>query len=192
MERESTLSLIAAQIECAKSKAERARQVGEDPSAIEKIVGSLRLTYAALAAGLGPELARPQAFLLAAGRVREHSVILGDRPVPVSRPYLESLLSEAGVELAPGQVILLEAELVRDLVEEALGRVAHEQAVAEKAKAELEAVLARSGFRMESVENAIGDALAKRDDVRRRKVALVAAGLALDDLREQKGCHKAA
>jgi len=192
MERESQLSLLAAQAECAKSRAERAREVGEDPSAIEKIVGSLRLTLAALAAGLDPGEARPQAFLLAAGRVREHSVILGDRPVPVSRPYLESLLREAGVELAPGQLILLEAELVRDLVEEALGRVAHEQAMAEKAKAELEAVLARSGLRMESAQNAIGDALAKRDDVRRRKVALVAAGLALDEIREQKGRPRAA
>jgi hypothetical protein len=192
MEQESQLSLLAAQVECAKSKAERAREVGLDPSSIEKIVGSLRLTLAALAAGLDPGEAGPQAFLLAAGRVREHSVILGDRPVPVSRPYLESLLREAGVELAPGQVILLEAELVRDLVEEALGRVAHEQAMAEKAKAELEAVLARSGLRMESVENAIGDALAKRDDVRRRKVALVAAGLALDELGEQKGRPRAA
>src|SRR5688572_7060260 len=121
MHKESMLSLLAVQISCAKSKAERARRVGEDSSAIEKIVGSLRLTYAALAAGLDPEAARSQAFELRAGRVREHSVTLGDRSVPVSWPYLESLLSEAGVELAPGQVILLEAELVRDLVEEALG-----------------------------------------------------------------------
>jgi hypothetical protein len=192
MEKESQLSLLAAQIECAKSKAERAREVGEDASAIEKIVGSLRLTYAALAAGLGTEETRPQAFELRAGRVREHSVVLGDQPVPVNGPYLEAVLREAGLELAPGQVILLEAELVRDLVEEALGRIAHDQARAEKERAELEAVLARTpGFRLESVENAIGDALAKREEVR-RKVALLSAGLALDELREQKGCQRAA
>jgi hypothetical protein len=188
MERESTLSLLAAQISCATSKAMKAREVGRDASAIEKIAGSLRLTLAASLAGLPPDEAGPQAFQLAAGRIREHSVVLGDRPVPLSGPYLESLLHEAGLELAPGQVILLEAELVRDLVEEALGRVAHEQARVEKERAELEAVLARSGSRVESVEHAIGDALAKRDEVCRRKAALVAAGLALGELGEQKGC----
>jgi hypothetical protein len=188
MERESQLSLLAAQIECAKSKAKRAREVGDDTSAIDKIVGSLRLTFAALAAGLGSDEALPQAFELRAGRIREHSVTLGDRSVPVNGPYLQAVLGEAGLELAPGQVILLEAEFVRDLVEEALSRVAHDQATAEKERAELEAVLARTpDFRLESVENAIGDALAKREEVRRRKVALLSAGLTLDELVEHKG-----
>src|ERR1043165_168605 len=160
MELRSQLSLLAAQIECAKSRAVRAREVGEDASAIEKIVGSLRLTYAALAAGLGPDEDRPQAFELRAGRVREHSVVLGDRPVPVNGPYLEAVLDEAGLELAPGQVILLEAELVRDLVEEALGRIAHDQARAEKERAELEAILEPApGFRLECAEKVIEDVL---------------------------------
>lgn len=188
MERESTLSKLAAQIECAKSKAEQAREVGKDTSAIEKVARSLRMTLASQLAGLEPDKTLPQAFELRAGRVREHSVVLGDRSVPVSGPYLEAVLSDAGLELAPGQVILLEAELVRDLVEEALGRVAHDQAMAERQKAELEAILNRTpGARKGSVENAIGNALAKREDVRRRKVALLSAGLALDELGEQNG-----
>ncbi len=188
MEKESQLSLLAAQIECAKSSLERAGEVGEDAPAIERIVGSLRLTFAAALAGLDPEGALPQAFVLEVGRLREHTMKLGDRPVPVSGAYLGALLREAGLELEPGQVILLEAGLVRDLVEEALGRIAHDQATVERDKAELEAVLARTPeFRLESVEDAIGDALTKREDVRRRKVALLSAGLALDELTEPMG-----
>ena len=188
MKRESTLSLLAAQIECAKSKAERARKVGEDSSAIEKIVGSLRLTYAALAAGLEPDKTQSQAFELRAGRVREHSVSLGDRSVPVNGPYLEAVLVEAGLELAPGQVILLEAELVRDLVEEALSRVAHDQAMAERERAQLEAIFEPApGVHLERPEDVFEDVQAKREEVHRRKVALLSAGLALDELVEHKG-----
>jgi hypothetical protein len=117
MKRESQLALLSAQVESAKSRAERAREAGRDASAIQKIVGSLRLTLAAQIAGLPPVKAGPQAYLLAAGRVRERSVVLGERPVPVSGPYFKALLSEVGLEFAPGQVILVEAEIVRDLVQ---------------------------------------------------------------------------
>ena len=151
------------------------------------------MTLASLLAGLEPDKSQPQAFELRAGRVREHLVVLGDRSVPVSGPYLEAVLCEAGLELAPGQVILLKAEFVLDLVEEALGRVAHDQAMAEKERAELEAILEPApGFRLECAEKVIEEVLAKREDVRRRKVALLSAGLALDELREPKELPRAA
>jgi hypothetical protein len=193
MKRESQLSLLAAQIECAKSRARRARETGEDDASIERIVASLRLTLAAVLAGLDLGKPQPQAFVLEAGRLREHTIKLGDRSVPVSGPYLESLLTRAGLELEPQQVILLEAELIRDLVEEALGRIAHDQAMAEKERAEIQAVLTRAPeFRLESVESAIGEALDKADGIRRRKAALLYAGLALDELSESTGRSKQA
>jgi len=185
MERESQLSQLAAQIECAKSHARSARESGKDASAIERIVGSLRLTLAATLAGLDPRRVVPSGFVLEAGRGREHEMKLGDQSVPVSSAYAAALLQEAGLELAPGQVILLEDGLVRDLVEEALGRIAHDQAMAERERSELQAVLTRSPeFRLESVESAIGEALDKADGVRRRKTALLYAGLALDEMSE--------
>lgn len=188
MERESQLSQLAAQIECAKSHARRARESGMDASAIERIVGSLRLTLAATLSGLDPRRVVPTGFVLEAGRGREHEMKLGDQSVPVSAAYARALLGEAGLELAPGQVILLEDGLVRDLVEEALGRIAYDQAMAEKERAELEAVLTRTPeFRLESVESAIEEALGKADRVRLRKVALLSAGLALDELSEPTG-----
>lgn len=187
MERESQLSQLAAQIECAKSHAACARESGKDATAIERIVGSLRLTLAATLAGMDPCRVVPPGFVLEAGRSREHEMKLGVQSVPVSGSYAGTLLEEAGVKLEPGQVILLEDELVRDLVEEALGRIAHDQALAEKERAELQAVLTRApDFRLESVEAAIGDVLDKADGIRRQKAALLYAGLALDELSEQK------
>lgn len=188
MDRESLLSLLAAQIECAKSQARRARESGRNASAIERIVGSLRLTLAALLLGLDPLRAVPSGFILEAGRGREHLMKLGDQSVPVGSAYIGALLREAGVDLAPGQVILLEAELVRDLVEEALGRIAFDQAMAEKERAELQAALTRApDCRFESVETAIGETLGKADRVRHRKVALLSAGLTLDEIGEPQG-----
>jgi hypothetical protein len=183
----SQLSLLAAQIECAKSHVRSARESGKDASAIERIVGSLRLTLAATLAGLEPCRVVPSGFTLEAGRGREHEMKLGDQSVPISSAYAVALLHEAGLELAPGQVILLEAELVRDLVEEALGRIAFDQATAERERSELQAVLTRSTeFRLESVETSLEEALSKADGIRRRKTALLCAGLALDELSEHK------
>ena len=151
-------------------------------------MGCLRLTLAAALSGLDPGKIEPQAFVLEAGPFREHTIKLGDRSVPVNGPYLEALLKQAGLKLEPQQVILLEAGLVRDLVEEALGRIALDQAMAEKERAELQAVLTRApGFRLESVEDAIGEALDKVDGIRRRKAALLYAGLAVDELSEPTG-----
>lgn len=193
---QSQLSLLAAQTQCARSQAARVREVGKDATAIERIAGCLRLTYAALVQGLRPEKAGPEAFVLRIGRTGEHEVNLGDRPVPVSGPYVRALFKEAGLALRPGQVILLEAALVRDLLEEALARVAHDQAMAERERSALEAVFGRCGKSEsefpekvfeDAVKRAFDDASEKREEVRHRKVALLAADFALDELDEQKG-----
>jgi hypothetical protein len=202
MEKKSMLSLLAAQTQCAKSRAASVREVGQDASAIEKkIVGSLRLTYAALAQGFLPDKVDPQAYVLRINRTGEHEVKLGDRPVPVSGPYVRVLFKEAGLALRPGQVILLEAGLVRDLLEEALARVAHDQATADRERAALETVFGRCRqFESEfpekvfedAVKRAFEDASEKGEEARRRKVALLAADFALDEHLEQKGRSRAA
>ncbi len=187
MNRMSQLSSLAAQIECAKSYARSAREAGQAADTIEKIIRGLRTTYAAAAAGLGRQDAGPRAFVLEVGVDRQHTMFLGDRPVPVSGAYIQALLQEAGLRLEAGQVILLDTELVRDLIEEALGRLAHDQAMAEKERAELQAALTRSReFRLESAEAAIGVVMDKADGIHRRKAALLYAGLALEELGEPK------
>jgi hypothetical protein len=191
MNQESPLSLLAGQILCVKSHARRARESGEDPAPIDKIVGSLRLTLAAALSGRTPKDVDATAFVLEAGVVREHTVTLGDRSVPVSGSYLEALLHRAGLQLAPQQVLLLEAGLVRDLVEEALGRIAHDQAEIAREKARLEAILRRTPDLHEGIlEEASREASSKAEDVRHRKVELLSAGLALDELSEQKASPK--
>jgi len=188
MNHHSQLSLLASQILCVKSRARRACLSGEDPLPIERIVGSLRLTLAAVLSGQSPKDVEAPAFVLEAGVVREHTVTLGDSTVPVSGSYLEALLRNAGLQLAPQQVLLLEAGLVRDLVDEALGRIAHDQAEIALEKARLEAILRRSPDLPEGIlEQASRDASTKAEDVRHRKVALLSAGLALDEPAEPTG-----
>lgn len=183
----SQLTWLADQIECAKSQARRARESGKDATAIERIVGSLRLTLAAMLAGLDPRQVDLPRFSLEVGLGREHEMKLGVQSVPVSAAYAKALLEEAGVELSPGQVILLEDGLVRDLVEEALGRIAYDQALAERERAALQAALTRAPeFRLESAESAIGVLLDKADGIRRQKAALLYADFALDELSERK------
>ena len=187
MNQESPLSLLAEQILCVKSRARRARESGEDPAPIEKIVGSLRLTLAAALSGRTPKDVETPAFVLEAGIVREHTVTLGDRSVPVSGSYLEAILRTSGLQLAPRQVLLLEAGLVRDLVEEALGRIAHDQAEVAREEARLEAILRRTPDLHEGIlEKASRKASGKAEDVRHRKVELLSAGLALDERTEPK------
>jgi len=181
------LSLLASQILCVKSRAKRARESGEDVLPMERIIGSLRLTLAAVLSGQSPKDVEAPAFVLEAGVVREHTVTLGDSTVPVSGSYLEALLRNAGLQLAPQQVLLLEAGLVRDLVDEALGRIAHDQAEIALEKARLEAILRRTPDLHEGIlEKASREASSKAEDVRHRKVALLSAGLALDEQAEQK------
>jgi len=188
MNHQSQLWLLASQILCVKSRARRARESGEDPAPLEQIVGSLRLTLAAVLSGQTPKDVEAPAFVLEAGIVREHTVTLGDRSVPVSGSYLEALLRNAGLQLEPEQVLLLEADLVRNLVEEALGRIAHDQAEIAREKARLEAILRRTPDLQEGIlEKASQEASSKAEDVRHRKVALLSAGLALDELAEQQG-----
>jgi hypothetical protein len=72
------------------------------------------------------------------------------------------------------------------LVEQALGQIAHEQAVIEKHKAQLEEILSSGpGHHRESVESALGSTEQLAVRVRSRKVDLIATSLAASDVMEK-------
>lgn len=62
----------------------------------------------------------------------------GSRVIPGVGSYLRHLLREAGVELAPREVILLDADLVKTIVEEALSRNALYEAVLRQERSQLQ------------------------------------------------------
>jgi hypothetical protein len=182
MDTHPELSMLAAQIECARSRADQKRETREDVSVIESIIDTLRLNYASRSAGLDPRVYGPWTFVLEVNGHREPLVRHGERHVPVNDVYVKHLFTEAGLELVPGQVLLLDLALVRDLVEEALGDIGHEEAQIAKTKAELNGILARApGFRMESVEAALDSTESMAERVRSRKVDLIAASLLASD-----------
>src|SRR5205814_3167975 len=108
------------------------------------------------------------------------------REVPVNGAYLMHVLSQAGVELECGEILLLDTALVQDLIEESLGQLAFEQASVESRRAALQANMPRpSALHLESAR-ALASAESSVAEIRRRKVDLVAASLAAADLMEQK------
>jgi hypothetical protein len=180
------LSMLAGQIACAKTRLEGAKMEARDFATLKSVVRSLRLTYAAQSAGLVPKGRTSPGFVLETDDHREPLVYHGSSEVPVNGAYLKHVLSQAGVELAIGETLLLDAALVQDLIEESLGQLAFEQASVESRKAALEANMPRQHeLHLESAR-ALASAESSVAEIRRRKVDLVAASLAAADLMEQK------
>lgn len=120
MDMKKLLATIAQQIEIAKLHAELERPRG----GLDPILRSLRVTYVALSSGLDPWRDALHLFVLSVGPTGEHELLQGGQPVPVNAPYLSYLFWTAGVELLPGQIVLLEPELAKDAIEDALGVLA--------------------------------------------------------------------
>jgi len=131
------LSTLAEQMLQAKARADLARASGKDARLIEAIDRSLRRTLACIVQIRDPREVAVLGFSLGVKPTGEILVRHRERGLPISGSYLRSLLAEAGVEPKPGQVILLDDVLVRELVEEALGAVSREEAEIRDAKSRL-------------------------------------------------------
>jgi hypothetical protein len=122
------VSTLAEQMLEAKARAEQARASGKDARAIESINRSLRQTLACIVQLRDPREVAIKGFNLLVKVTGEILVRHHEWVLPVSSGYLMSLLAEAGVKPAPGQIILLDAVVVKMLVEEALGALSIDQA----------------------------------------------------------------
>lgn len=96
------------------------------------VLRTLRVTYLALSAGLDPWTDAGHLFILKVNSAGHHALTQGGLPVPVNAPYLAYLFWTSGVELLHGQILILEPDLAKDAVEEALGVLAREHAFVER------------------------------------------------------------
>lgn len=182
----SLLSTIARQIETAKNHAGIEERRGDDDRSIGAILRSLRVTYVALSTGLDPWRDANHLFLLTVTPSGEYVLTQGGSPVPVNAPYLAYLFWTAGLELSPGQLLLLEPEIAKAAIEEALGAVALEQAFAERERHLRRAALeeALSLPPQEDVET-LQSIETRASVLWDRKIELVAASLVADEYLER-------
>jgi len=127
------MSTLARQIDATKILAgfeKRPNSGGTGPSGT--ILRSLQVTYLALSSGLDPVKDAPHLFTVSIAETGEHLLTQGGITVPVNPPFLAYLFWTAGVDLMPGQYVFVEPEIAKLAIEEALGRVALDQAFAER------------------------------------------------------------
>lgn len=128
MESEGIVSRLAHQVACATRRMGEERAKGLEVQMTPSIIRSLRMTLASIVQLGDPREVGAQGFVCLVDQAAEPSVRHLGRTLPVSGPYLRHLFGGAGVELAPGQVILLDAGIVRNVVEEALVAIGREEA----------------------------------------------------------------
>jgi len=134
MSSERVVSRLTDQVVSATGQASRAKAEGRSSEVIDSIRRSLRLTLACVLQSQDPREVGAEGFVCVKGHMSDPLVWYAGRSLPVSGSYFESLLTEAGVELAPGQVILLDAALARNLCEEALSRNGFQEAILRQEK----------------------------------------------------------
>jgi hypothetical protein len=186
MELKSLLATIARQIETTRNHAGIEERRGEGTGSIAAVLRSLRVTYVALSTGFDPWKDANHLFLLRISGTGEHLLMQGGQPVPVNGPFLAYQFWTAGIELVPGQILLLEPELARDAIEEALGQLALEQAFTERDRQKRRAAIEEAITlpRQEEVD-ALQSAESRADLLWDRKIELVAASLVADEYLER-------
>src|SRR5688572_5149084 len=110
MEMKTLLVTIARQIETAKNHSGIEAKRGEHESWTVPILRSLRITYLALSTGLDPWKDASHFFLLSVSPAGDYVLMQGGTTIPVDSPYLAYQFWRSGLDLAPGQILLLEPE----------------------------------------------------------------------------------
>ena len=113
-------STLAEQLLKVKDRAAEAKAMGRDARSIEAIGRSLRLTFASRAQSSNLRGVAMRGFSLVVTPMGEVVVRHEDRVLPVSDLLVRVLFQDAGVELAPGLVLILDGDVIRILVDEAL------------------------------------------------------------------------
>lgn len=186
MDMKALLSALARQMDTARNHAGIGERRGDDENNAGAVLRTLRVTYLALSTGLDPWKDAGHLFILTVNPTGEHVLSQGGVPVPVNSVFLAYLLWTAGVELVPGQLLLLEPELAKEAIEEALGILALEQAFTERERVRRRALIeeALALPRREDVD-ALHAAESRASVLWERKIELVAASLIADEYLER-------
>ncbi len=114
------VSTLAGQLLQVKDRAAEARAGGRDARSIEAIGRSLRLTLASRVQVSNLREVAMRGFSLVVTPTGEVVVRHEDLVLPVSDLLVRVLFQDAGVELAPELVLILDGDVIRILVDEAL------------------------------------------------------------------------
>jgi hypothetical protein len=137
MEPRELLSLVARQLESARQEVDREERRGETARLSRAVFRSLRITYLALSTGLDPGTDAGQAFILECAPDGSLLLRQGAHPVPVDEATLAHLFLPVDVLLTPGQSLLLEPDLVKHVIEDALAGMARDRDEREERKIDL-------------------------------------------------------
>jgi len=137
MRSDGVVSKLAEQMVHATGRASEERAKGREAQVILSIVRSLRMTLASIVQLRDPRDAGAKGFVCLTDQAADPVVKHIGRILPVAPPYLKHLFGDAGVALAPGQAILLDAALARHVVEEALAAIGREEAEIRDQKSKL-------------------------------------------------------
>jgi hypothetical protein len=187
MDMKCLMSTLARQIDVARAHAGFQRRKGLDEAIpLAAILRSLRVTHHALSTGLDPWKDAHHLFILNIGKTGEHVLTQDGAPVPVNSPFLAYLFWSAGVDLLPGQFLFMEPEVAKAAIEEALGRVALDQAFAEREWVSRRTALEVSAAppRREEIDS-LRLLEARANHLWDRKIELVAASLIADEFLER-------
>ncbi len=114
------VSTLAGQLLKVKDRAAQARAGGRDARSIEAIGRSLRMTLASRVRFSNLREVAMRGFSLVVTPAGEVVVRHEDRVLPVCDLLIQVLFQDAGVDLVPGLVLLLDGDVIRILVDEAL------------------------------------------------------------------------
>ncbi|HZE96734.1 MAG TPA: hypothetical protein VE981_06895 [Planctomycetota bacterium] len=183
MEAPRILSVLARQIEIARTRSGFEEGSSSLPVAI---LDSLRITYLALSSGLDLRKDAAHLFLLDVAPSGELALLQGGQPIPVNGGFLSELFGSAGIELLPDQILMLEPELAKQAVEEALSGVALDQALADRDRAQRRECLdATLTLPSEADFDALRQAEERTNLLWDRKIELIAASLVADEYLER-------
>ena len=186
MESKRLFATLALQIEAARNQGDLGDEEGPESCVVPAILRSLRVTYLALSTGLDPWRDALQSFVLEVSAAGDHVLLHAGMPIPVDGFHLEQLFEKGGIELRPGQILLLDAELARTAIEEALGELALEQALAERARAQRRAAIDEAlNIPNEEDLDALQELERRTSALWERKIELVAASLVAEEILER-------
>lgn len=128
MRSEGIVSKLAGQLLEATRRWDWAKAEGRDSRTLEAVVQSLRQTLGCYVQLRSPRELGPKSFVLLVDNEGSSQVRQGDQTLPVGDAHVRHLFEEAGVELHPGQAIVLAPRIVRLVGEEALVEIGVEEA----------------------------------------------------------------
>jgi hypothetical protein len=157
------------------------------PESHAAVLRSVRATYLAVAAGLPLEAVAGDGFLLEVTHRGLFQLFQGRTLVPAHSTHLQFIFRASRITLPLGQMILLDAELAKETIEDALWSIGLRQAVAERRRTHLTRAMAQGRAPRRSADLQFLRALeAAIDRLAQTKVDLLAASLAADMILERR------